>query len=99
MLSRMYRVALRIVGSPDAAREVAQDACVRALRGTEQFDGRVGPDHLAPSHHRQLCPDHLGAPPDGPEPDRLGQGTTGMLAMLEATPAERAERTSPIALP
>jgi len=32
-MSRMYRVALRIVGSADVAQEVAQDACVKALRG------------------------------------------------------------------
>ena len=39
-MSRMYRVALRIVGSADVAQEVAQDACVKALRGTDAFDGR-----------------------------------------------------------
>ena len=39
--SRMYRVALRIVGDTEAAQEVAQDACVKALRGVEKFDGRA----------------------------------------------------------
>lgn len=39
-LPRMYRVALRIVGDVDRARDVAQDACVRALRGMTGFAGR-----------------------------------------------------------
>ncbi len=38
---RMYRVALRIVGKSDAAQEVAQEACVKALRCAESFGGRA----------------------------------------------------------
>ncbi len=38
---RMYRVALRMVGSADEAQEVAQDACVKALRAAGSFDGRA----------------------------------------------------------
>lgn len=39
-LPRMYRVALRVVGCPEAAGEAVQNACVKALGNLEQFDGR-----------------------------------------------------------
>ena len=92
-VSRMYRVALRIVGSTDAAQDVAQDACVKALRGAEKFDGRAA---LATWLHRitvNCAHDHLR------KSHRADRGRTdwdneaiGMLTMLEASPAERAER-------
>jgi RNA polymerase sigma-70 factor, ECF subfamily len=91
--SRMYRVALRIVGSTDAAREVAQDACVKALRGAERFDGR---STLVTWLHRitvNCARDHLR------KSRQMERGRSdwdeeaaGILSMLEATPAERAER-------
>jgi RNA polymerase sigma-70 factor (ECF subfamily) len=90
---RMYRVALRIVGSSDAAQEVAQDACVKALRGSETFDGRAA---LATWLHRitvNCAHDHLR------KSRQIGRGRAdwdrdalGMLTMLEAGPAERAEQ-------
>ena len=42
-IPRMYRVALRMIGNPDKANEVVQDACVKALRGLVSFDGRSMP--------------------------------------------------------
>jgi len=91
---RMYRVALRIVGDVDAAQEVAHDACVKALRGAKRFDGRAtvatwlhritincAHDHLRKSRRADDC--------------RAGwdSQTVGMLAMLEADPAQRAEQS------
>jgi RNA polymerase sigma-70 factor (ECF subfamily) len=92
-VSRMYRVALRIVGSTDAAQEVAQDACVKALRGTKQFDGRAA---LATWLHRitvNCAHDHLrkSRRSDRGRADWDGE-TAGVLTMLDAGPAERAER-------
>jgi RNA polymerase sigma-70 factor, ECF subfamily len=92
-VSRMYRVALRIVGSREAAQEVAQDACVRALRGAERFDGRSA---LGTWLHRitvNCAHDHLRK--SRPVECSLSDGdagVTGMLTMLQATPAEQAER-------
>jgi RNA polymerase sigma-70 factor, ECF subfamily len=91
--SRMYRVALRIVGDTEAAQEVAQDACVKALRGVNKFDGRAA---LATWLHRitvNCARDHLRKTRkvDCKRAD-LDNGALGMLAMLEATPAEQAER-------
>ena len=90
---RMYRVALRIVGCPDAAREVAQDACVKALRAGDGFDGRSA---LATWLHRitvNCARDHLR------KNRRLARdridwncAVQGALAATEATPAEAAIR-------
>ena len=92
--SRMYRVALRIVGSSDAAREVAQEACLRALRGAGEFDGRSA---LATWLHRitvNCARDHLRRTR---RTDRLRADwdhvAAGMLTVPEATPAEHAERS------
>jgi RNA polymerase sigma-70 factor (ECF subfamily) len=92
--ARMYRVALRIVGRSDAAQEVAQEACLKALRGAEQFDGRAA---LATWLHRitvNCARDHLR------KSRQIERGRTdwdhdmwGMLTMLEAGPAERAEQS------
>ncbi len=38
---RMYRVALRMVGEREAAEEVVQEACVKALAGASSFDRRA----------------------------------------------------------
>jgi RNA polymerase sigma-70 factor (ECF subfamily) len=91
--SRMYRVALRIVGSPDGAQEVTQDACVKALQGVDKFDGRAA---LATWLHRitvNCAHDHLR------RCRRMDRGradwdsdTMGMLATLEAGPSQRAEQ-------
>ena len=92
-MSRMYRVALRIVGSTDVAQEVAQDACVKALRGADSFDGRAA---LATWLHRitvNCAHDHLRKTR---QMDRSrtdwNRDTMGMLTMLEAGPAKRAEQ-------
>jgi RNA polymerase sigma-70 factor (ECF subfamily) len=92
-MSRMYRVALRIVGSVDVAQEVAQDACVKALWGADSFDGRAA---LATWLHRitvNCAHDHLRKTR---QMDRgrtdWNRDTMGMLTMLEAGPAKRAEQ-------
>lgn len=92
-VSRMYRVALRIVGNIDAAQDVAQEACVKALRGADGFDGRAS---LATWLHRitvNCAHDHLR------KSHRIDSGRTewdndtmGMLAMLDTGPAQRAEQ-------
>jgi RNA polymerase sigma-70 factor, ECF subfamily len=92
-LPRMYRVALRIVGNTDIAQEVAQDACVKALRGAGRYDGRAA---LATWLHRitvNCAHDHLRKSRQM-ERGRIGLDgdTLGMLAMLEAGPAKQAEQ-------
>lgn len=93
-VSRMYRVALRMLGSTEDAQEVAQDACVQALRGAEKFDGRSA---LTTWLHRitvNCAQDHLRKQrrmDDGRS--NWDEGAIGMLAVLEATPAEQAERS------
>jgi len=37
---RMYRVALRLVSDEDAALDVVQEACTKAVAGMGEFDGR-----------------------------------------------------------
>ena len=93
-VSRMYRVVLRIVGSTDAAQEVAQDACVKALRSADQFDGGAA---VATWLHRitvNCARDHLRK---NRQIDRgrtdWNQDTTSMLAALEAGTDERLEQT------
>jgi len=92
-VSRMYRVALRIVGSADAAQEIAQEACVKALRGAGKFDGRAA---LATWLHRitvNCAHDHLR------KTRQIDRGRTdwdndtiSLLAVLEAGPAKLAEQ-------
>jgi RNA polymerase sigma-70 factor (ECF subfamily) len=91
--ARMYRVALRIVGSTDAAEDVTQDACVKALRNASQFDSRAA---LATWLHQitvNCAHDHLRKSRQMDRArDDLDHDTTGLLAMLEAGPAQRAEQ-------
>ena len=94
--SRMYRVALRIVGSVDAAQEVAQDACVKALRRAETFDGRAA---LATWLHRitvNCAKDAMRS--DGRRAstlqafqDSVAQGTIGAATDSPAAVAEKRE--------
>ncbi len=92
-LPRMYRVALRMLGCMEAAQDVAQNACVLALKGAEGFEGR---SDLVTWLHRitvNCAHDHLRKcrQPESGQIDRDG-GVMGILTMLEATPAEQAER-------
>jgi RNA polymerase sigma-70 factor (ECF subfamily) len=92
-MSRMYRVALRIVGSTDVAQEVAQNACVKALRGADSFDGRSAPATWLHRITVNCAHDHLrkSRQMDRGRTDWDGD-TMGMLTMLEAGPAKRAEQ-------
>lgn len=93
-VARMYRVALRIVGSKDTAQEIAQDACVKALRGADKFDGRAA---VATWLHRIT----VNCAHDRMRKDRRAhEGTlagdhdvAGAQTAVEAGPAERAERS------
>lgn len=40
-MPRMYRVALRLLANDELARDVVQEACVKALTGINDFDGRA----------------------------------------------------------
>ena len=58
-IPRMYRVALRIVFDADRAHDVVQDACVKALRSIDNFNGEAS---LASWLHRitvNCARDHL----------------------------------------
>ena len=86
---RMYRVALRILGDANRAEEVVQEACLRALRGIGRFQGRAA---LATWLHRitvNCAIDHLH---DQQKRKALRASVDGVLAALETTPAETAER-------
>ncbi len=90
---RMYRVALRIVGGTDAAQEVAQEACVKALRGVHKFNGDAT---LATWLHRitvNCARDHL-RKSRRMNRDRVDwdTDTVGMCVMLEDGPAKRVEQ-------
>jgi RNA polymerase sigma-70 factor, ECF subfamily len=93
-VARMYRVALRIVGGTDAAQEVTQDACVKALRNAGQFDGRAAVTTWLHRITVNCAHDHLHK---NRQIDRgrtdWNHDTAGMLAMLENDPAQRAEQT------
>ncbi|MBN1343930.1 MAG: sigma-70 family RNA polymerase sigma factor [Phycisphaerae bacterium] len=89
---RMYRVALRVVGDPDDAHDVVQEACVKAIRGVRGFDGRsavvtwlhritvnAARDHLR--RQRRVAGRDLGTEGDLSE----------MLVSTESSPSVRAE--------
>lgn len=92
-MPRMYRVALRLLGCADEAREVVQEACVKALRAASGFDGRAA---LATWLHRitiNCAHDHLRRKQlRSRDQVALDGDLTGMLASLEASPADRVER-------
>ena len=90
---RMYRVALRIVGNPDRAEDVVQDACLKALRSTDKFQGRSS---QATWLHRitvNCARDHLRqARRSAAVGADCDQDLPGVQAALETCPALRAER-------
>jgi RNA polymerase sigma-70 factor, ECF subfamily len=92
-VSRMYRVALRIVGCVETAQEVAQDACLKALRGAEKFNRRAG---IATWLHRitvNCAHDHLRKRRQSERNQAdWDKDTLGMLAALEVGPAQKAEQ-------
>jgi RNA polymerase sigma-70 factor (ECF subfamily) len=90
----MYRVALRIVGSADAAHDVVQEACLKVLHRAAQFEGRASLvtwlhritvncafDHMR--RHRQQKRGRADWDP----------GRMAAVAVAEAGPAECAEQT------
>lgn len=90
---RMYRVALRIVGSADAAREVLQDACVKALQGARKFNGRSTPTTWLHRITVNCAHDHLRKNRQRMRGRADWDGdVANMLATPEATPAGRAEQ-------
>jgi RNA polymerase sigma-70 factor, ECF subfamily len=92
-IPRMYRVALRMLGCPEAAKDIAQNVCVLALRGAQKFAGR---SDLATWLHRitvNCARDHLrrSCRRDRDRAD-WDCDTLSMLVVLDAGPAEQAER-------
>ncbi len=92
-VARMYRVALRIVGDSDAAQEIVQDACLNALRGAGQFDGRAA---LTTWLHRITVNCAYDPLRKGRRTQRgrtdWPSGAAGMLTVLDADPARHAEQ-------
>ncbi len=92
-LPRMYRVALRIVGDTDRARDVAQDACVKALRGSSGFGGRSG---LATWLHRitvNCAMDQLRRQKRSTQTETVENlELAGVRTVVSTTPAVLAER-------
>ena len=90
---RMYRVALRIMGSAEAAQEVLQDACVKALRGGRGFNGQSTPTTWLHRITVNCAHDHLRK-----ERQRMrgradwNGDVADMLTTPEAPPSERAEQ-------
>ncbi|MEL6714794.1 MAG: RNA polymerase sigma factor, partial [Planctomycetota bacterium] len=86
--SRVQRVALRIVGSPEDAEDVAQETFVRAWRGLGRLDsaGRFGPWLLGICVH--LCRDHQRS---------SGRRAEDAAAQLLDLAAERADDADPSA--
>ena len=55
-----YTLALRLTGNEEDARDVVQEAYLRAYRGLKRFRGRRPVLHVAVPDHRQLRLTHLG---------------------------------------
>jgi len=87
---RMYRVALRIIADAEAAEDAVQEACLKALAGMKDFDGRSS---LTTWLHRitvNCAKDALRSKCREDRPDcRRELGT--LLSGLQVTPAAAAE--------
>ena len=91
-VARIYRVALRMVGSSDGAQEVTQDACVNALRAAEAFDGRAA---LTTWLHRitvNCARDYVRRRQMNGRRVRDSAGALAALVMPGGDPAQGAER-------
>jgi RNA polymerase sigma-70 factor (ECF subfamily) len=90
---QLYRVALRILGDPDRAQDVAQETCLKALGGLKGFDGRASMStwlhriavNCALTHLRQ------GQRPSGERIDLDGEVAEAVVAR-GGTPAANAEQ-------
>lgn len=92
-VSRMYRVALRIVGDPHRAQDVVQDACVRALRSFRSFDGRSAPATWLHRITVNCATDHLRHERrSNRENVSVDDELTGAMAAMGASPSIQAER-------
>ncbi len=92
-LPRMYRVALRIVGRPDAAEDVVQEACAKVLRTLRSFEGR---SRLETWLHRitvNCAIDRLRHERRGPiSPDGANGALDGMIKCTRQAPDAGAEQ-------
>ena len=89
---QMYRVALRILGETEEARDVVQDACLKALRGAGTFDGRAA---LASWLYRittNCALDHLRRQRRTTGQQVSAGKLAGMLAAMGACPCLSVER-------
>ena len=83
-VGRMYRVALRIVGDANDAHDIVQDACVKALRHIDRFDGRATPATWLHRITVNCARDHLRAQRRTVRDDvSMNDEITGMLAATE----------------
>ena len=90
---RMYRVALRIVGDPDQAQDVVQDACVKALGRGDSFDGRASVATWFHAITTNCARDHLRSRVRARKRSSgVDLETVDMLAVMETTPAMDAEQ-------
>jgi RNA polymerase sigma-70 factor (ECF subfamily) len=89
---QMYRVALRILGGTEEARDVVQDACLKALRGAGTFNGRAA---LASWLYRittNCALDHLRRQRRATHQQVFAGELAGMVAALGACPSLSVER-------
>lgn len=92
-VSRMYRVALRMVGDANDAHDIVQDACVKALRNIDRFDGRATPATWLHRITVNCARDHLRARRRIKRDDvSMNDDITGILAAAESPPSAKAER-------
>jgi len=92
-VSRMYRVALRIVGDQDEALDIVQEACVKALRSASGFDGRAAPATWLHRITVNCARDHLRLERRSNRRDvDLDGELTGAVAAMDASPSIQAER-------
>ena len=90
---RMYRVALRIVGNSDEAHDIVQDACVKALRNIDRFDGRATPATWLHRITVNCARDHLRAQRRINRDDvSMNDEIAGMLAGAESPASAKTER-------
>ena len=90
---RMYRVALRLVGEPEEAQDVVQEACVKAVKKLPSFDGRSLLSTWLHSITLNCARDRLRQLRRAARNRMdLDADLQGVLTVLESSPEDRAEQ-------